>query len=496
MTQVDKRASRIRNRARKVRTRVRDTRREIERIAKTPTLGGLFLSFLKIGTVGFGGGLAVIAQIRTLAVQQRRWLSEQEFASGFALAQTLPGTAAGNVATYVGLRIRGWRGATVSIAGFILPSMLMMIVLAILYRHLRYLPDTDRLFHGLNAAVVALIIVTAWRVGRNTLVKPWQWLLAVFSCIVVAFFSATVIEVVLTAGLIGIFIDSYAEKQLRKLGQLRGVASRRKRISARVTLQRRRRRIRATHFVGGYLTRAIAEERVRLAALLAEEKTTEGENQTTEVTAAVEQNPDPDQAAPNSSAKKFRSLALFGVSMPILTKFALLLTLSTLFLRIGTVTFGGGFVMIPLIEAEVVDSHHWLTHQEFVDATALGQVTPGPVLITATFIGYRVAGTLGALVATISIFLPSFLMTVVAGSSLARFHTNKIVQSFLKGVTPAVVGLLVAAGISIGRAGIHSWVGMLIAVIAGVVLVRYRPNAIWVILGAGLVRFALGFFVA
>ena len=496
VTQVDKRASRIRNRARKVRTRVRDTRREIERIAKTPTLGGLFLSFLKIGTVGFGGGLAVIAQIRTLAVQQRRWLSEQEFASGFALAQTLPGTAAGNVATYVGLRIRGWRGATVSIAGFILPSMLMMIVLAILYRHLRYLPDTDRLFHGLNAAVVALIIVTAWRVGRNTLVKPWQWLLAVFACIVVAFFSATVIEVVLAAGLIGIFIDSYAEKQLRKLGQLRGVASRRKRISARVTLQRRRRRIRATHFVGGYLTRAIAEERVRLAALSAQEKITEGENQTTEVTEADDQNPDPDQAAPNSTGKKFRSLALFGVSMPILTKFALLLTLSTLFLRIGTVTFGGGFVMIPLIEAEVVDSHHWLTHQEFVDATALGQVTPGPVLITATFIGYRVAGTLGALVATISIFLPSFLMTVVAGSSLARFHTNKIVQSFLKGVTPAVVGLLVAAGISIGRAGIHSWVGMLIAVIAGVVLVRYRPNAIWVILGAGLVRFVFGFFVA
>jgi chromate transporter len=495
VTQVDKRASRIRNRARKVRTRVRDTRREIERIAKTPTLGGLFLSFLKIGTVGFGGGLAVIAQIRTLAVQQRRWLSEQEFASGFALAQTLPGTAAGNVATYVGLRIRGWRGATVSIAGFILPSMLMMIVLAILYRHLRYLPDTDRLFHGLNAAVVALIIVTAWRVGRNTLGKPWQWFLAVFACIVVAFFSATVIEVVLAAGLIGIFIDSYAEKQLRRLGQLRGVASRRKRISARITLQRRRRRIRETHFVGGYLTRAMAEERVRQAALSAQGEIAEGESPTNESTPADE-NPDRDQAAPNSNGKKFRSLALFGAAMPILTKFALLLTLSTLFLRIGTVTFGGGFVMIPLIEAEVVDSHRWLTHQEFVDATALGQVTPGPVLITATFIGYRVAGTLGALVATISIFLPSFLMMVVAGSSLARFHTNKIVQSFLKGVTPAVVGLLVAAGISIGRAGIHSWVGMLIAVIAGVVLVRYRPNAIWVILGAGLVRFVFGFFVA
>lgn len=479
-----------------MRTRVRDTRREIERIANTATLGGLFLSFLKIGTTGFGGGLAVIAHIRALVVAERHWLSEQDFANGFALAQTLPGTAAGNMATYVGLRLRGWRGASVAITGFILPSMLMMIVLAILYRHLSDLPDSGRLFSGLNAALVAVIIVTAWRMGRNTLGKPWQWFLAVFACLWVAFFSATVLEVVLAAGLVGIFIDSFAEKQLRRLGQLEGVTSRRKRIAARVTLQRRRRRIRDTHFVGGYLTRAMAEERVRRAALAKEI-----EVQTIPANDASDQSPDDerrerqdDQQKP--ADKKLRSLVFFGVSMPIFAKVALLLTLSTIFLRIGSITFGGGYVMIPLIEAEVVDSHHWLTHQEFVDATALGQVTPGPVLITATFIGYRVAGTLGALVATISIFLPSFLMTVVAGSSLARFHTNKIVQSFLKGVTPAVVGLLVAAGISIGRAGIHTWVGMLIALVAGVVLVRYRPNAIWVILGAGVVRFVAGFFVA
>ena len=472
---------------------MRDTRREIERIANTPTLGGLFLSFLKIGTVGFGGGLAVIANIRTLAVQQRRWLTEQEFSSGFALGQTLPGTSAGNVATYVGLKIRGWRGAGVAIAGFILPSMLMMIVLAILYRHLRYLPDTDRLFNGLNAAVVALIIVTAWRMGRNSLIKPWQWLLAVLACIVVAFFSATVIEVVLAAGLVGIFIDSFAEKQLRRLGQLQGMASRRKRIAARVTLQRRRRRMRKTHFVGGYLTRAMAEERVRQASLKTELKTDENGS---EENSAPDDSAEPDEPGRSTPAgKKLRSLVFIGAAMPVLTKVALLLTLSTIFLRIGSITFGGGFVMIPLIEAEVVDSHHWLTHQEFVDATALGQITPGPVLITATFIGYRVAGTLGALVATVSIFLPSFLMTVIAGSSLARFHTNKIVQSFLKGVTPAVVGLLVAAGISVGRAGIHNWLGLLIAVVAGAVLVRYRPSAIWVILGAGFAHFVLGFIL-
>lgn len=149
---------------------------------------------------------------------------------------------------------------------------------------------------------------------------------------------------------------------------------------------------------------------------------------------------------------------------------------------------------LPLIESEVVNGHHWLTHQEFADATVLGQVTTGPVLISATFIGYRVAGTLGALIATVSIFLPSFLMTIAAGSSLRRFRDNQIVQSFLRGVTPAVVGLLIAAAWSIGRSGIHTSIGISMALAAAVILVRFRPNPFWVIIGIGarILRFLLG----
>ncbi len=470
-----------------MRTRVRYGRREIERISRTATLGGLFLSFAKIGTIGFGGGLAVIAQIRALVVQQRRWLTDQEFAEGFALAQTLPGTGAGNTATYIGLKLRGWRGACVSMAGFILPSMLMMVGLAILYRHLRFLPDTDHLFHGLNAAVVALIFLTAWRIGRNTLIKKWQWVLAVLSCLTVAFFGTTVIEVVFAAGLVGIFIDSFAEKQLQRwLAKRTPAARRRERIALRLTARRREQRANERQeFYGGYLTRALAEERVRRAAGIVDgELDSENDEDVAET--------DSYEIRPKS---KFRSVAIFGVAMPIFAKLGLLLTLSTIFLRMGAVTFGGGYVMIPLIESEVVNSHQWLTHQEFADATALGQITPGPVLITATFIGYRVAGTLGALVATVSIFLPAFLMTLAAGASLRRFRTNEIVQSFLRGVAPAVVGLLVAAALSIGRAGIHSWIGLSIAIASLFVLIRYRPSAIWVILGAGLVRLLFGMFI-
>jgi chromate transporter len=86
-------------------------------------------------------------------------------------------------------------------------------------------------------------------------------------------------------------------------------------------------------------------------------------------------------------------------------------------------------------------------------------------------------------------------MTIAAGSSVARFHTNPVVQSFLKGVTPAVVGLLIAAGISLGRAGIHTWIGLSIAIVAGFVLIRFRPNPFWVIMGAGLIWFLIGFVV-
>jgi chromate transporter len=473
-----------------MRTRVRYGRREIERISRTATLGGLFLSFFKIGLVGFGGGLAVISQIRALVVNQRRWLTDQEFAEGFALAQSLPGTSAGNAATYIGLKLRGWRGACVSMAGFILPSMLMMIVLAILYRHLRVLPDTDRLFHGLNAAVVALIIVTAWRIGRNTLNKKWQWVLAVMACLTVSLFSATVLEVVIAAGVVGIFIDSFAEKRWKRWRAARTPTSRRReRIATRMIARRRERRNaeRKQEFVGGYLMRAIAEERVRRATLIEEDESQGGEDS--------DDSDDGDNGSQPSSKKSLRSIGVLGVSMPVLAKLGLLFALSTIFLRMGAVTFGGGFVMIPLMEAEVVNSHQWLTRQEFADATALGQITPGPVLITATFIGYRVAGTLGALVATISIFLPAFLMTIAAGASLRRFRTNEIVQSFLRGVTPAVVGLLVAAAVSIGRAGINSWIGVSITILALLVLIRFRINAFWVIMGAGVLRFLIGFIL-
>jgi chromate transporter len=458
------RVNRIRARADEMSRRARFARKRIERISRTATLGGLFLSFFKIGLVGFGGGMAVLAQIRALTVIKRRWLTDSEFVEGLALAQALPGTSSGNSVTYIGLRLRGWRGAIVAMTGFILPSMLMMIALAIVYKHVRSFSDTQQFFHGLNSAVVALILVTAWRMGKNILTKRWQWLLAVLAFLAVAILNATVLEVVFAAGLIGIYIDSFAEKQWRRWQKLRPIVARRRaRVRTRLAKQRR---TRTQNFLLTYLSRRSNEPGA------VDEK-----SQAQEI----------DEARKESTT--LRSVSILAVAMPLAAKLGLLLTLSAIFLRMGSVTFGGGLVMLPLIESEVVNTHQWLTHQEFADATALGQITPGPVLITATFVGYRVAGTLGALVATVSIFLPAFLMTIAAASSLRRFRNNEQVQSFLRGIAPAVVGLLLAAALSLGRAGIHSWIGMTIMVAAIFTLVRFRPNPFWVIVGAGVIRF-------
>ncbi|MDT7688936.1 MAG: chromate transporter [Acidobacteriota bacterium] len=511
---TDKRSERIRR-------RVRYGQKRLKRLSRTATLGGIFLSFLQVGTTGFGGGLAVIAQLRVLVLQKRRWFTEHEFAEGLALAQSLPGSMAGNVAAYVGLRLRGWRGASVALAGLVLPSMLMMIVLAILYRHLRNLPDTEKLFHGLNAAVVALIAVTAWRIGRSTLSKPWQWYIAFFSGLAVIIFEATVIEVILVSGLAGIYIDSFAERRWQRW----------RRIRRRAALRRAEiNEAESRSFIGGYLTRAVADEHVRQAGgeftedvderppaertparrVKRAEKVRErvrvwrrarrasGEaDESDEESPAVEsdeESPAVESEKGNGKGTLLRSVAVLGAAMPILAKLGLLLTIASIFLRIGAVTFGGGFVMVPLIEAEVVNAHGWITHREFVEAFALGQITPGPVLVTATFIGYRVAGTLGALVATVSIFLPSLVLTIVAGSSLRRFRANRQVQAFLRGVTPAVVGLLVAAAWSAGRAGIHTWVGLVIAIAVAAVMLRFRPNPFFVMLGAAGLRFLVGLF--
>lgn len=119
--------------------------------------------------------------------------------------------------------------------------------------------------------------------------------------------------------------------------------------------------------------------------------------------------------------------------------------------KAGTLAFGGGMGMIPMLYADVVGRYGWLTQREFLDGVALGQVTPGPIMVTATFVGWKVAGLAGAVVATLGIFSPSAIMTVLVGWQLARVRDNPWVKGFLAGVQPAIVGLVAAVVVQLGR---------------------------------------------
>jgi chromate transporter len=168
-----------------------------------------------------------------------------------------------------------------------------------------------------------------------------------------------------------------------------------------------------------------------------------------------------------------------------------LLQMALVFLKMGALIFGGGMSMIAFIQQDVVYTYGWLTQREFVDAVAMGQITPGPIVISAVFIGYKVAGVLGSMVAIVSIMLPSFLMTVVATHWLGKLSRNPKVRAVLRGLSPAVVGILLAAAFTIGRSSIFDVHTIIIALVALLLLTRFKVDTAIVVLGAGVIGYAL-----
>ncbi len=174
-----------------------------------------------------------------------------------------------------------------------------------------------------------------------------------------------------------------------------------------------------------------------------------------------------------------------GVSAGILSK------LFFTFAGMSLMLFGGGYVFIPMIQEIVVAGKQWVTQAEFVDAIALGQITPGPILISAAFIGYKVAGVAGALVGTIGIFLPPAVVMVLASSMLERIKNSRVIQSVLRGVRPAVIGMIFAAGLVVGSSAQVHWVSLAIFFAALVALLRFRIEVVWIIPVAGFLGLAV-----
>jgi chromate transporter len=170
------------------------------------------------------------------------------------------------------------------------------------------------------------------------------------------------------------------------------------------------------------------------------------------------------------------------IAVPVLAQLAPVASTSTLsklllfFLKAGSLTFGSGLVIVPFLEQGLVQQYNWLDQRQFLIAVAIGMISPGPVVITATFVGYLVAGFWGSLVSTVGIFLPSFILVLVAAPLLARHRGNANVQGFVKGAYAAAIGTILGACFLLGKIAIGDWLTALVGVVSLAILFRWKVN--------------------
>lgn len=377
-----------------------------------PPLARLVLFAMRLGVVAFGGGFAVAQRIKRTVVDEHRWLDSATFVELFAVASALPGTTSTNVLAMVGLRLGGVRGALATVVAFLAPSVALMIAFGAAYTHVRSVAMISSLLDGMSAATVGVIAAVAIEMRAVAVRGRAGWLLAAFATVALATRALNLLEVVALAGLVGAF-----------------------------ALRPRR------------APRSLRPSPPAPPPVI-------------------------ESANENEADKPFPPASLRGILPAAPALFAM--TLPTLvilgvFARIGIATFGGGFAMVTPLEQEVVHARGWLTQAEFQDAIVLGQVTPGPVAIAATFVGYRVAQLPGALAATAGIFGPPFVLAIIAGRSLGAFRQSRTVQGFLRGIAPAIVGVIAASAIALARSSLHGPVDGAIAAVALLALVL-RPN--------------------
>jgi len=396
-----------------------DVEPESTGIAPQVSLSTLFWMFFKIACTSFGGFMAMISVVEREAVARRRLMRHEDMLDGISLASILPGPVAVNLVVYVGYRLRAGTGALVSALGAVLPSFAFIVILSIAYFQWGQVPAVNKLFMGFIPAVTAIIVSTAWNMGRKAVTGLREGVLTVASAAALlgigGFYST--LGIILIAGLAGWWWF-------------------------RVTTPT------ADAVSGTSAPAKPSQHSVRTSLLLVQPWTL---------------------AVP------------FLIFDP-----GLMLKLFLVFASMSVMLFGGGYVFIPLIQEIIVDGHGWVTTQEFIDAIAMGQITPGPILVSAAFIGLKVAGFSGAVVATVGIYLPPALLMVASTRALEFIKKSQAIRAALRGIRPAVVGMIAAAAFTVGGTAPHHWVSLLIFVTALVALMRLRVQVVWVIPAAGL----------
>jgi len=364
---------------------------EAQKIERGFEMPELIAYFLRLGTFGFGGPIALVGYMQKDLVEERRWFSKDDYLQGLAFCQLSPGPLAAQLAIYLGwLRWGVWGGTLTGIA-FILPSFLMVVVLAALYVRFGSLPWIQGVFYGVGAAVIAIIARSAVKLVRTTLGQDWLlWIVFGAMAITTAWKESEIVWLFVVCGIVVMLIK--------------------------------------------------APRRASLA-----------------------------------SAALFPPS--FGQPITGLHGIATLGTVGALFLffvKAGAFVFGSGLAIVPFLYGGVVGRYHWLSERQFVDAVAVAMITPGPIVITAGFIGYLVAGVLGAIAAAFAVFAPPYFFVLLAAPYYRRFASNSQVNAFVKGVTAAAVGAIAGAAFILARRSLIDVTTVLIAVVTFVVLTRTK----------------------
>lgn len=404
--------------------------------------------FLMLGSTGFGGPIATVGYMQRDLVEKRRWMNREEFLNGVALGQTMPGPLAAQVTMWVGFLERGARGALATAVAFIAPSFLFVLGVAVLYVRFEGLPVVQAVFYGVAPGVMAIIAIAAYKLARLTNRRDMRlWAISAVLAVVTAVTGAEIAVLFIAAGLLMVLIDARPAFLSRRRHTGDAAASPQTSAGSPPAVQ--------TSAPGPRPARRWRPRPARLGAVA---------------------------GAMVGAGAPVGLLALAGGT---------LFALALFFLKTGAFTFGSGLAIVPFLRGGVVVSHHWLSSRQFLDAVAMGLITPGPVVITATFIGYLTAGFAGALVATVAIFIPIYLGVVLPGPWFVRHKDNPKVKAFVKGATAAAAGALSGAAVVLTRQVMVDRITVAIGVLTLAVLLRFKVKEPYVVLACAAVGILL-----
>ena len=437
--------------------------------ADAPTLWQACLYWLRLGFLSFGGPAGQIALMHEDLVERRRWISERRFLHALNYCMVLPGPEAQQLATYLGwLMHRTWGGI---VAGglFVLPSLLILIALSWLYLAWGHVPAVAGALHGIKPAVTAIVVAAAVRIGSRVLKNGWLWGIAVAAFVALFGLGLPFPLIVLMAGLVGFIGGRIAPDRFMVGGG---------------------------HGAGGAADAAGPADAAHLSAVI------------------DDHTPTPPHA--RLSWRRFARvlavcLAMWAAGIGGLTWWlgwdGVLTQMAWFFTKAALLTFGGAYAVLPYVHQGAVEHFQWLTPAQMIDGLALGETTPGPLIMVVSYVGFvggwtkalfgpealPLAGIVAAGVVTFFTFLPSFGLIYLGAPFIESTHGRLALTAPLTGITAAVVGVIVNLAVFFayhvlwpqGLGGAFDWAAALIGAGAALALLRWQVGVIPVVLACG-----------